>query len=268
MKNLIKNPLFWITVILIVFVVVTVFIHDEEAFVGEEDVVDENIAIRINETTYTIDAFNNMLNGVNQELQMQGVEETKEELKDRTIEAMTQEALLIEYATDKGIEVTQEEIDEQFEQAMMMSGVENEEEFLSQIEMQQGIEGRDAIDDILKSDITINKLIELYEEEVEVTDEELQQTYDQYVQQMEQFEGVEGMEQEILSYEDAEGEMVDSLVQEKIYTLIISKIEEMEEDADIEIFIEDEDLELEEVSMPDMPQIDPEEMEIEVEDVE
>ncbi len=265
MENLFKKPLFWIIAIFVIFTGITLSVLESEEF-G----IDEDVALRVNETTYSFEEFEDAADRVSQEFQMQGMEATEEEIKEHTIERIVQEALLVEHASEKGIEVTQEEVEEQFKETMEMSGMENEEEFLSQLEM-QGIKSREELEELLKTEVKIMKLIDLYAEDIEITDEEMEEAYDEYVQYMEGFEGMEGMEQEVLPFEEMEGDMKKGLAQERVYPILLSKIEEMEKEADIEIFVEKEDLQLEEVTPQEGMQIDPEQMEqmeIDIEEME
>jgi len=266
MENLAKKPIFWIVVLFLIFAgigVAQITVDEGDfAFLGEK--TEDDVALRVEGTTYTFEEFERTFNQVAQEMQMQGMEVTKEEMKDNTVERLTQEALLVEYALNEGMEVTEEEIDEQIEEVMEMIGVETEEELLEQLEP-EGIESRKELDEVLETEILIMKLIDAYTEQVDITDEEVEDAYDEYTERMEMYETTEDIE----TLEDLEEEIRESLAQEEVFPLLFEKMEEIKVDAEVEVFIKEEDLELEEMEAPEgqAPMIDPEDME-DLEDME
>ena len=220
-------------------------------------------ALIVNGETFSQEDLDRTVDQVTQELQMYGLDLGEEELRQEAIDRLIQEALLAQYADERGLDVTQEEIDDEFNELMMMYGIQSEEEFLSQLEA-EGIEGRDQVDDLLGLEVQINKLIELYSEEVEVTDEEVNDAYDQLVAQM---EGVD--EDEIPALDEVRGEIENDLIQQKVTPLLLDRIEELREEAEIEILVdmEDIDAEIEDPAINDGIEMQPEggeEMEIEI----
>ena len=267
MENIVKKPAFWVVIVFLVIVGAAIFqiAMDEEGvdFTREGD---EEVALRVNDTTYTFEEFRQTFEQVAMDMQMQGMQVTKEEVKDTTKERLVQEALLIEYATSEGIEVTRSDMEEHIEELMGMIGVETEEELLGQLEA-EGIENREELEEILEREILIMNLIDAYAEEVDITDEEAEDAYDEYAEQMEMFGGPE----DVPTFEEMEGEIKEGLAQEEVFPLLFAKLEELEEEADIEIFITKDDLEFQEIEAPEgqAPMMDPEDMEdleIEIED--
>ncbi len=268
MENLLKKPLFWVALIGVFLIAVIVATFEDGHFA-----LDNDVAIRVNDTSYTFEEFNNVVAQVSQELEMYGMEADEKEAKEQAIERIIQETLLLEHARDMGVEVTQEEIDDYFQEVMASSGMESEEEFLSQLQV-QGIDGRDAVDELLTIEIKMNKLIDIYSENIDIEKEDIEAMYEEYASQMEAFGDPE---QGIASYEDMEGDLRAGMVQEEVYPLLLAKIDELREEADIEIFVngindmgdeEEEELEIE-VEEPEGIDIeDLEEIEIEVEETE
>ncbi len=252
MDDLFEKTWFWI-------ILVAVVIAGGVLYFGIDDIEEDvDVAIRVNDREITHSEFDQMVDQVTQEFQMYGMQADEEQIKEQAIDRAIQEALLMEYADSEGLEASTEEIDQEFEETMTMYGAQTEEEFLAQLEM-QGIESKEEVENLLAMEIKINKLLELYEEDIEITDEEMQEAYEEYSTQMEQ------MEQEVSSFEEMEERLRESLMQEQITPLILSKVEELEAEAEIEIFIDEEDVDVEEPEEAPEMEMQPEGGEIEIE---
>ncbi len=276
MKKLIGKLAFWLIIIFVIFagIAFTQTLIDEgefSFFEREEAEKEEDVALRVNGITYTFEEFEQTFERVAREIQMQGMEVTKEEVKENTVEMLVQEALLIEHAIDEEIEVTKEDIDDHVEEIMGMLGLQTEEELLEHLNA-EGIEDREELEDLLEKEVLIMNLIDAYAEDVEITEEQVKEAYDEYIRQVEELGGIGGAE-ETPAYEEIKGEIKESLAQEQVHPLIFAKLGEMKEGANIEVFITEESLELEEIDSPgeQAPMISPEDMEdmeIEFEEVE
>ncbi len=238
LNNLIKQPLFWAVIGSIVIIGSILYLNSKN----------DNIAIRINDSTFSREELNQIINQVTQELEIYGVSASKEEILDEAMERLIQQTLILDYAEERGVEVSQNEIESQFSDLMSMYQVQDEKEFLSLLE-EQGIKNKDEVEKILSLEIKINKLIDLYGKEIDVTDEEVKEVYDDYYNQMKdmrEMEGTEEMDQEIPSFKEMEIDLRNQLVQEKVTPLILNKIEKLKEEADIEVFFDINDLEIRE----------------------
>ncbi len=242
MNELIKKNWIWGIVALIIIAVIFSFVLFNE---GNDTPSGEEIAIRINDETLSYEEFNNMMEQVSLEMQMYGVGLNEQELKDQTVEMLIQQILLGELAKQEGIEVTEQEINEYFDELMVMSGFEDKEDFLAQLEM-QGFEDLKEIEDLLKIEIIVEKLVDFYKEEIDITEEDLESAYQDYL---------EIMGEEASSFEEMREQLKDSLIQEEITPLIFDKLDRLRETAEIEIFIDQEDIEIE---IPEQPEITPE----------
>ncbi len=245
--DIFKKAWFWIIVVAVVVAGAIVALNLEQ----------EEVAVRVNETTFSQAEFDSMVDQVVQEYQMYGMQVDDEEAKDQAIDRAIQEALLIELAEEEGFEASEEEIQEEFDQIMMMYGAQSEEEFMTQLEA-EGFEDREEIDDLLAMEVQINKLVDLYGEDIEISDEEVREAYDQYAAQI-----IESG-QEAPEFEEMEAEIRESLIQEEVNALLLNKIAEMEEEADIEVNVDQEDVEIEEEVEQEMPGEEGEPMEIEI----
>ena len=229
----------------------------------------DDVALRVNEREFSQAEFDQAVDQVTQEFQMYGMQAGEEEIKEQATERLIQEALLLEYAEEEGLDASQEEIDEQFDEFMVMYGAQSEEEFLAQLEA-EGFEDKEEVEEVLGLEVQINKLLEVYSDEVEISDEDLEEAYDEYVAQMEGMEGVEGMDQEVPSLEEIEDDLRADMIQQEATPLLLETIEGMREEADIEIFVDEGDVdeEIEEPEMDEGMQIQPEEGDVDGEEME
>ncbi len=263
--DIFKKAWFWI-------IIVAVIVAGGIVFYGTMDDADD-IAIRVNDETFTHEEFDQITEQIAQEYQMYGMPVDDEQIKEQAIDRAIQEVLLTQYADDEGLEVSQEEIDDKFDELMMMYGAQSEEEFLAQLQA-DGIEDRQEVDELLELELKINKLVDLYGEEVEISDEELEQAYSDYEEQMEQMQENQGIEEDIPSFEEMEADLEADLVQQQVTPLLLEKIDELRELADIEIYVDQEDVDVE-AEEEDVDQMMPEgddaegmEIEIDADDVE
>ncbi len=255
MKKTIKSPLFWVLIIFLVLSGIYLFNLDEEEFFANEDVV-----VEVNGVEFSFDDFNRVLSQVQQQYMMQGMELSEEELREIAVESLVQQALLMELADEKNIDVSQEELEDYFQEIMTMYGMDNEEELLGQLK-EEGLDTRAEVDEVLTSEIRVDKLVELFAEDVDVTQEEVEEAYNLFAQQVEEFEGAE----QVPSFEEVEEEIKESLIQEKVVPVILTKLEEMEESAEIKTYFEEVSVE---EAPSDVEMLDPEELEIEMEELE
>ena len=256
--NIFKKSWFWIIVVAVVVAGgILVFMDGDD------------VALRVNEREFSQAEFDQVVDQVTQEFQMYGMQAGEEEIKEQATERLIQEALLLEYAEEKGLDASQEEIDEQFDEFMMMYGAQSEEEFLAQLEA-EGFEDKKEVEEVLGLEVQINKLLEVYSDEVEISDEDLEEAYNEYAAQMEGMEGVEGMDQEVPSLGEIEDDLKADMVQQEATPLLLETIEGMREEADIEVFVDEGDVdeEIEEPEIDEGMQIQPEDGDIDGEEME
>lgn len=145
-----------------------------------------------------------------------------ERLKQQTIDDMIDQVLLIQEAEKKGIEISDEDVEEQVEAIKEEAG---EEQFAAYLEQYR------LTEEDYKEQVYFTLLQEQYMQteipEVEVTEEEVEDLYEQLKEENEDFPDLEEMadriELEIASQKELE--------------ILLEKIEQLREDADIEILI-------------------------------
>ncbi len=251
MGKTIKNPLFWIVIIFFILSGIYLFNLDkDDPFIEREDV-----AVEVNDVKFSFSDFDRVASQIKQEYMTQGVELSEKELEEIVVERLVQQALLMELADERGVEVSSEELEDYFQEIMAMYEMDDEDEFLGQLK-EEGLGSRAEVNEILTSEIRVNKLLELFTEEVDVTQEEVEEAYDRFVQQVRDLEGVE----DIPSFEELEEEIIQSLTQEEVTAIILAKLEEMKENAVIKTYLEEVKTE---ETRSEVEMIDPEELELE-----
>ncbi len=199
---------------------------------------EEDIAMRVNGSVVTKEEFMQNADLVIAQYQSSGMEIDREEVKNSVVDWMVEEIILFDYLEERNIEITEEEMKALYdEQKKQMEGMMSMEDYPS------FEEEKEEIEIILK----IQKLLEIYGEDVDVSEEEVQNAYDNQVAQMEQME----MGDDIPSFEEAKSDIERRLIQEKAGGLITETLEKIKEEAEIEIFIELEDIEIPEQAAPE-----------------
>jgi len=237
MNNLFKKPIFWIIFLGAIAIIGAILTIGKDSPAVEEDV-----ALRVNNAVFSYGDFNVIAGQIAQELQMYGMQPTKEEIKNEAVNRIIQQVLLEGYAGERGIEATEEEIDRHLSELAILYGMESEEEFINQLKS-QGFETAEEVRNLLRTEIKISKLIDLYSEDVNVTDQELRDAYQDYVGQIEE------TDQEIMPFEEEKEGLKDGIIQERVMSMLLSKIEELKKGAKIEIFIKEDDLEVDIIIM-------------------
>ncbi|MFC7320617.1 SurA N-terminal domain-containing protein [Halobacillus campisalis] len=170
--------------------------------------------------------FNTQYNGAKQQYEQMGmdVEGQQEQIEQSVIEEMIGLELLSQEAEAEGHEVSPDEVDERYE--------EFSSQFESEEAQQEAYEANDldeeTVREELKRSLVINKYVEENTEEVEVTDEEIEEQYE--VISEEQGEDAPSLEE---SRDQIEQQLITSKENEQITKLI----DELREEADVEVLI-------------------------------
>lgn len=230
MTNLFKKPLFWIIVIVLIFAGVSLYFSNTN-----KKVVTSDVAIRVNNSIFTKDEFDEILEQVRKDFETYGMTVSEEEMREEAINRATTELLVLEHAIREGIEVTEEEVREKINDLMMVQGFQSEEEFFAELEI-QGFKVKE-VERFIALEIIINKLTDLYSKNIEIEESDLKDAYDMYVLQMEEFLSSGEYDEEISSLEEVESLLREQLIQEETTMVIFSKIEELRNELEIEIFV-------------------------------
>lgn len=234
--NIFRQLWFWIIIVAILIAGIIIFVNPK----GKEE-----IALKINEEVVTMSEFQKRVAQAEKEFSKYDMQPTKKDIKEYVTNSFIQEILLVQYAKDEGLEVSQAEIDEKFDSFMSMYGAQTEDELLGQLQG-QGFETKKDVEEVLGTEILVTKLFDIYADQIEITEEDLQKAYEQYKEQTENLAGAEGEQQEVPPLDEVQDVLKENLIYEKATPLILDEIEKIREESAIEILVEEDDILLEE----------------------
>ncbi len=253
LKKVIRNPFFWTAVGLIIIFLGYFFI-----FNGSITKRDKNdFAFKVNEKEFSLDDYNRTKNQVSQQYMMEGISLNDSELRGMVTKSLIQQALLMEFLESENIEVSADELAAHLQEIIAMSGA-TEEEFFNQLKS-DGLVNRDEIDEILIFEIRLDKYFDMLAENVNVSDDEIQEAYNLFLAQIEEYSQDEEVSPEdIPSFEELKDQIKHGLIEERIMPIVIAQLEEMEGEATIISNLEEiEDEEsLPNIEMPDLNELD------------
>lgn len=170
-----------------------------------------------------------------QQAQMTGEEADEEQLQQDVAESMVGTELLLQEAEERDYEASDEEIEEMLDEIAAQSGMESGDELLAALE-EQGMDTEDAMEEI-ETQIKMEKVIEDEAGEAEISDEELEEMYDQLVAQQEEMAGDGGEEMEIPSFEEIKPELEAQAQSEQQAEQTEAVVDELREDADVTVHL-------------------------------
>ncbi len=247
MENLFKKPWFWV-------IIAGLLIAGGILYFDEHQKSDD-VAIRVNDTEISKEDFDLLSGQIVEQYRIYGLGEVSEE---EVIGEVIQQVILLDHAISEGMEVTSEEMDEEIRSIVDMYDMETEEELIEELEMNS----IDELERALRREIKIDKLIDHYKEKIEISEEDIEEAYNEYYMQMEE------MGEEVPSIDEMRDQIRGDLAEEEALPLLISRLEELEEEADVETFIGEDDVHIEEVDMEQEMDIDMEDIELEMDDME
>ena len=205
-----------------------------------EDVPD--VVAEINGEEITKGEFEQVYTGQFQQAsmmqEMTGEEVNEDELKQQIADGLVSERLLIQEAENRDISASEEDVDAMISEITEANGMESEEDFFAAME-ESGM-SEDEIRAELEKQVKVEALIAEEAGDIEPTDEELQEVYDEQIAQREeaQSEGEgegEGEETEPPAFEDVKPQIEEQLVREKEAEAAQGLAEELREDADVTV---------------------------------
>lgn len=172
-------------------------------------------------------------------LQAQGMDLQSEEaanyinmIQDQVLQQLVNERVIIQAATDEGIEATEEEIDAELS-TFVSAQFESEEQFNEALE-QEGVtieEIRNNIAEYIKTE----KYVEQNTTTEEISEDELQAAYDELVAMSEESE--ESAESDIPTFEEYRGELEAQLQNDQHQQQLAELVESLREESEITIHI-------------------------------
>jgi FKBP-type peptidyl-prolyl cis-trans isomerase (trigger factor) len=198
----------------------------------------EKTAIKYNYEKMTETEFNNILEK-ERESQLQALAEgeeepTEEEIKNSAIDIAKNQLLFASYIKSKKVKATNEEIEAFYEESIASDPAMNtKDDFFSTME-ENGYTKEEAEEQVSLA-VQYQKIIEMYEEKVEVTDEDIEKSYKEYTDFIESMG--EEYKEEILPLDKIREDIVDYITREEAFLLIEEDIKKFEEESKIKVLI-------------------------------
>lgn len=162
--------------------------------------------------------------------QMSGEEVDQEQLKSQVVESMVDTELLVQEATDRGFEASDDEVDSTLEDLASQNGMESSDDFLSTLEEQGWTE--DEVMSQLETQIKVEALISDEAGEIEPSEDELRELYEQFESQ----QGGSGEEGgEVPSFEDMRPQLEEQVRAQEENQVVQALVGDLREDADVTI---------------------------------
>src|SRR5699024_4660292 len=196
-------------------------IEQEQTFELSEDekVNDEEIVVNVNGSDVTGDRYNLAYLQTKAQLFQYGQDTSdKDSVKDLALDALVEQELLEQDAQEKGVEVSEEEIESEFETIKS----EDEDRFKDFLDEYHFTE--ESVKLQLSFAMLYDKYIETEFPDIEVTEEELEETYNELKEQNE----------ELADLEEIEDLLRTELTQQKEAEKMQERIEDLKGKADIE----------------------------------
>lgn len=160
-----------------------------------------------------------------------GEEINQDELKQQVADMLVNQELLAQEAKNRDFTAGEDEVNEMVDQMLEQNGMENRDELFAALD-EQGLP-EDEVMNLLETQIKVDQLIEDESGEIEPTDEELQEMYDQMQEQQGQTDG----EEEPPSFEELKPQLEQQFVMQKQGEATQALIEQLKEDADTTIHL-------------------------------
>lgn len=180
-------------------------------------------------------AYQGMFMQASQQTQMTGEEVDQDQLKQDAAESLVQNELLEQEADNQEINVSDEEVDETLTELAEQNGMESSDDLLAALE-QQGT-GEEEVRSEVETQVKMEELIASEAGDIEVTDEEVQEMYDQMTEQQEQMAGSEGGETELPALEEVRPEIENQIESQKQAEHAQELVADLREDADVTIHL-------------------------------
>ncbi|MFZ7942595.1 SurA N-terminal domain-containing protein [Neobacillus sp. 19] len=175
--------------------------------------------------------YNNALASIQGQMQQMGQDPTSkeaaEQVKNQTIESLVGQTLLLQDIDKKGYKVSEADINKQLDE--IKKQFKTEKEFEAALK-KSGMNMK-TLQTQIANDIKVKQYVEKEVPAGEITDEEIQKTYDQYAEQG------KSTGQEVPKLEEVKPQIEQSLQQQKQQEKLAQQVEKLKKNAKIEIKI-------------------------------
>jgi peptidyl-prolyl cis-trans isomerase SurA len=145
--------------------------------------------------------------------QSQGQAPDQEQLKKQVADNLVSTELLVQEAEKRDITVSDRDVDKTVQELAAQNGLQSADQFFSAME-QQGMD-RDTVDDQIRTQVAIERLIEDEAGVVRASDKEVRALYDQLVAQQEQAGQQGGQQQELPPLKQVRPQLVEQVTSQK-----------------------------------------------------
>ncbi len=145
--------------------------------------------------------------------QSQGQTPDQEQLKKQVADSLVSTELLVQEAEKRDITVSDSDVDKTVGELAAQNGLQSADQFFSAME-QQGMD-RDTVDDQIRTQVAIERLIEDEAGPVRASDKEVRALYDQLVAQQEQAGQQAGQQQELPPLKQVRPQLVEQVTSQK-----------------------------------------------------
>lgn len=163
--------------------------------------------------------------------QMSGEEVNQDDLKKQIADGLVSQELLIQEADNRELEVTEEDTNGVLDDLVEQNGMESQDDLFAAFEEQDM--PKEEVMEQVELQVKVDKLIAEEAGEINPSEEELQELYDQQVEQMEQME----TEEEPPSFEEMQPQLKEQVVMQKEGEAAQTLVEQLKEDADVTVHL-------------------------------
>lgn len=163
--------------------------------------------------------------------QMSGEELNQDELKQQVANGLVSQELLIQEADNRGLTASEEDVNTVLDDIAAQNEMESQDDLFAAFE-EQGTPEEEVLE-LVDIQVKVEQLVAEETGEIEPTEEELQELYDQFTAQMEQSES----EEEVPSLEDMKPQLTEQVVAQKEGEAMQALVAELEESADITVHL-------------------------------
>lgn len=198
---------------------------DQEVSISDDEkVADDDVVLQVNDKEIKGKQYNDVYAQTKSTMQMGGEDvDDKDQMKDQTLDVLAQQELIQQDADDKGIDVSDDDVDEQFDE-MKSEDEDQFEEMLEQLNLSE-----EGYRDQLAFQMTVDEYMEEEFPDTEVSDEDAEEQYDQLKEQ--------GESDQVPEFDDIKDDIKEQMEQEKQGEKLQEKAEKLEDKADVENMI-------------------------------
>jgi len=224
-----KKLMFLISITLMMFLAVACQGDDDESGLGEIDV---DVVATVNGEDITADDLleNEQFLIDNYEMAGLSIEGNEEEIRESALNQIINTRIIVQNAINENLAPSDEELDEEYEtfvaELKQHYDTDDVDEIFSQFDTNEA-----EVKEDLRTDITIQNYIDKNITVDDVSDEELQQAYDEYE------EYLKSIEEEVPPFEDVSELLKQQVVNDKQTQAERELIERLRENSEIEVMI-------------------------------